>query len=131
VKAVTLTEDELRMKCYEWQAILRLQDWDVIISIDRARDMIPDVLGQCEWTLPTKQARIRILDPVDHPPDLKWPQDMEQTLVHELLHLHFAPFNKFEADSLEYVTMEQAIDLIAGALVRLKRGAIEFREKRE
>lgn len=121
MNAVILTEDELREKCAEWQRILRLQDWDVIVSIDRASNLISDCQGQCEWTLPTKQARIRILDPVDFPPESRWPQDMEQTLVHELLHLHFAPFDRFERESLEHVTMEQAIDLIAGALVNLKR----------
>jgi hypothetical protein len=122
VNPVILTEEELRAKCAEWQRILRLQDWDVVVSIDRARDMtLSEVDGECEWTLASKQARIRILDPMDFPPDSKWPQDMEQILVHELLHLHFAPFDRFERGSLEHVAMEQAIDLIASALVKLKR----------
>ena len=122
MNAVILTEDELREKCAEWQRILRLQDWDVIVTVERASNMrVSEVNGECEWTLQTKQARIRILDPIDYPDNIKWPQDMEQTLVHELLHLHFAPFDRFDRESLEHVTMEQAIDLIAGALVNLKR----------
>ncbi len=125
MNTVILTENELRARCAEWQKILRLQDWDVIMTVDRGRDLMPDSLGQCDWTLPTKQAHIHILDPVDHPPDLKWPQDMEQYLVHELLHLHFAPFSRFDHESLEHITMEQAVDLIACALVNLKRKSEE------
>lgn len=47
--------------------------------------------GECEWQLKTKIATIRILDPIDYPENLIIEQDMEKTLVHELLHLHFAP----------------------------------------
>jgi hypothetical protein len=41
---------------------------------------------------------------------------MEKTLVHELLHLHFAPFAAPDGTP-EDTAQEQAIDLIAKALV--------------
>lgn len=120
---VVFSEDQLKQKCAEWQKILRLQDWDVHVSIVRDSNMkLKDVNGECEWVLQTKQAHIRILDPIDYPEDTRWPQDMEQTLVHELLHLHFAPFDTHADGSLEHTSMEQAIDMIAGALLSLKRG---------
>lgn len=57
-----------------------------------------------------------VLDPVDYPPDIITPYELEETLVHELLHLHFAPFMS-EHDTLERTLQEQAIDAIAKALV--------------
>lgn len=120
---VVLTVEQLREKCAEWQKILRLQDWDVQVSVDRAFNMkLREVSGECEWLLQAKRAHIRILHPDDHPRDTSLSEDMEQILVHELIHLHFAPFDKFEDGSLEQIAMEQAVDLIADSLVRLYRG---------
>lgn len=122
-QSVIIDVDQLKQKCSEWQKILRLQDWDVRVSVERASDMkLKHVNGECEWVLQTKQAHIRILDPIDYPQDTGWPQDMEQVLIHELLHLHFAPFDAFENNTHEHTSMEQAIDMIAGALLSLKRG---------
>jgi len=99
-----------------------LNDWDIKIFIARERDMFnPGTQGGCRWELKNKMAIIKILDPVDYDPDIPWEQDMEKTLVHELLHLHFAPFDKYEADCMEGIVMEQAIDAIAKALVETKR----------
>lgn len=122
MEPVIFSEDQLKQKCAEWQKILRLQDWDVHVSIVRDSNMkLKDVNGECEWVLQTKQAHIRILDPIDYPEDTRWPQNMEHTLVHELLHLHFSPFDTHEYGSLEHTSMEQAIDMISSALVLLKR----------
>lgn len=118
-----LTQEQLEALCREWQGILRLQDWRVFLRKTRARDMSnPDHQGECEWVLSRKEAYISLLDPVDYPPDAIEPQDEELTLVHELMHLHFAPFwtDKGEDDP-ERIAMEQAIELTAQALVRLKR----------
>jgi hypothetical protein len=115
-------QEQLDEVCAEWQKTLRLQDWKVKVNIRRQNEMsINNVAGEVDWTLTLKQANINILDKVDYPPDLMTPQDQEQVLVHELLHLHFAPFDDFDRDSKEYVLMEQAIDLIACGLVDAKR----------
>lgn len=116
------SNEELMAACKEWQKILRLQDWIVSASIERGRDMrMEETQGECSWVIQTKLAKIRVLDPLDYPPGSMIEQDMEQTLVHELLHLHHAPFDDFDCDTLENTTMEQAIDSIAMALVNLKR----------
>ncbi len=48
--------------------------------------------------------------------------DMEQSLVHELLHVMFKPFEgKVPDDSLERQFLEQSINKLAYALVKLKR----------
>lgn len=70
--------------------------------------------------LSLKEATIRLLDPIDFPPDRDAPQDIELDLCHELLHLHMAPFAP-STNTLQDTMMEQAIESIAKALVSLKR----------
>lgn len=116
---VILTEEELRVKCCEWQRILRLQDWIVVTKIKRDRDMaLEGVCGECSWQLSKRMAAINILDPIDYPPDSIEPHDMELTLVHELLHLHFAALH--DQDENE-IPEEQAIEAISRGLVYLAR----------
>lgn len=119
-KEVLLSLDELTALCAQWQETLRLQDWMVSLSIARARDMDGPKAAQVRYTIKTKTAAISILDPVDYPPSESFPHDMEQALVHELLHLHFAMFWS-EIEDYE-VSAEQAVDLIACGLVAIKRG---------
>lgn len=120
-----LTLDELKELCAKWQEILRLQDWNIEIRISRARDFeVENACGECSWVLPRKEALIRILDPLDYSPNHVFPQDMERTLVHELLHLHFAEISeKAEAAGINIDTsLEQALHGIDGALANLRRG---------
>ncbi|MCO7127806.1 hypothetical protein NIE88_18835 [Sporolactobacillus shoreicorticis] len=119
---VVLSDDQLQSKLLKWKKRLRLQDWEVAISIIRARDMdLDDCQGECHWNIQSKLAWIHILDPVDYEPNKSFPQDMEKTLVHELLHLHFAPFTSDDESEMIDTAHEQAIDLIARALVETDR----------
>lgn len=118
-------EDDIELlKLLEvWKKILRLQDWTVRVRIKRLRDMsIPDSQGVCSWTLSRQEAVISLIDPVDYDPSPIVPLDHETTLVHELLHLHFAYFtNDLDSNSLEHVMMERTIDTLAKSLVNLHR----------
>lgn len=115
--------EELKQACLEWQKVLRLQDWIVDTRIARARDMpLKDTSGVCSWNIDGKEATISIVSPTDFPDTLGIVQDMEKTLVHELLHLHYAPFDSFDSASLENKSIEQSINCTAMALVTLKRG---------
>lgn len=117
-----LTEGELYHKLKLWQERLGLQDWDVVVSICRARDFIsPNAMGECNWVLPKKMAAIRILHQDDFDQGSMQRQDMELTLVHELLHLHHAPFDTFPVGTPEDIAVEQAIHKISKALVDLYR----------
>jgi hypothetical protein len=113
-------DEELQTKCEEWKKRLRLQDWIVKCKIARNKDVVANAQGHCSWVIQKKMATILILDPLDYPDDTMHPQDMEQTLVHELLHLHFAPFDD-ETDTPKEIAIEQAIDCIAFSLVNLYR----------
>jgi hypothetical protein len=95
----------------------------VDIEFARGRDMgVPGSTGSCNWTLSKREAAVRILDPIDYPDDVVFDQDVEKTVVHELLHLHFAPFmGDYKPDDLEHIAKEQAIEAVAKSLVALKR----------
>lgn len=121
-----LTEEELQAKCKEWQKILRLQDWEIKIYVWRSRDMdLEGAVGEVEYNLDLKLASIHILDPVDYPSNLMVNQDMEATLVHELLHLHMAPFGNSEQGTLEKSMLEQAIESITRGLIDLHRKEVQ------
>lgn len=120
-RQVHLTYEELQEHLAYWQSILRLDNWDVVARISRAFELPPDIQGRCEPTLKSHQALIRILDPVDWDPEIIYPQDMETTLVHELLHLHSFPFDTFEDDTAENTALEQMIHHSALALTYLDR----------
>lgn len=101
----------------KWQKCLRLQDWDIVVKIKRMEDM-PKNLGECVSSLTKKQAIISLLEPNDTS-NGDFPYDMEETLVHELLHIHF-----IEADDENGCCpdgVEQAIEEVARALIKLDR----------
>lgn len=121
MNAVIYTEEELRAKCIEWQKILRLQDWIITLVISRERNMNLKGNAEIEATLPKRMATIRILDPLDYPPNRVESQDMELSLVHELLHIHLFPLFADREDEMRMVAEEQAIEAISRGLIALKR----------
>lgn len=109
-------EDMLRF----WQERLRLQDWDIKICFARGSEFDDgSSSGEVLYRLRSKQAMIKILDPIDYPGDTLWEQDVEETVVHELLHLHFGSLQIEE--EFESIMLEQAICCIADGLIRTKR----------
>ena len=121
-------QEELEKLCREWQAILGLSDWHVELEISRKENFCKGKFqgkwlnGLCEPNLQTKVAFINIIDPADYPDNAILPQDMEVTLVHELIHLHTCNYHhRFEDDSLEWDYLEQTVDLLAKALIKVKR----------
>lgn len=121
-----MTELELQPLLNEWQKRLRLQDWHVQIALTRERDMpIDSSRGAVKWNVNNKEAWIHILDPIDYPP-AQIPQDMEQTIIHELLHLHLVMVAELAEESAPInIAVEQAIVCISEAFVRLKREEVK------
>lgn len=109
-------------RCAYWQRVLRLQDWDVAVSMER-RHALKRGVANAEIDI-YRRAKIRLLDPVDIAPD-DWAQDqdLEISIVHELLHLAFHDVGRPKDDSPEDVALERAIEATANALVRLDRQA--------
>lgn len=124
----TMTEYSVAAAAKHWQAILRLQDWDIELVI-------------CDWNALNgavgqlrsgtyRQATIKLLEqsqlesvaksscgPGDHY------RDWEISLVHELLHIQFSDaISPYPAeDTPAYKALERAIDQTAIALVGLSR----------
>lgn len=118
--AVVFTQKEMEDSLVKWQKRLRLDAWDVRIGIRRERDFDGKwCSGEISYSIESGKAVIKLLDPVDYP-DKDFPQDMEATLVHELLHLKFAAFTP-QDDTLEHRLFEQAVESMANLLVALKR----------
>lgn len=117
--------EEAKDRLAYWQKSLNLQQWNVNLLICRGNGLdIPEgTQGECFWTIKRLEATIKLLDPIDFPKTSRhFPQDHEVTLVHELLHLHAAPFDSFKTDGPEDVQVEQMVQSLAKALVRENRG---------
>jgi hypothetical protein len=106
-----------------YQQALRLLDWRIDVSY--ARDLT-DSAGRPAWGLckaiaDGKMAKIVIRDPAT-PPDGISPEEaarhVTETVVHELMHLHFAPFGNRTPAAI--VAEEQAVWALAEALVNAK-----------
>ena len=117
----------------KWQKILRCQDWDIDITIARYSKMDNgDVAGWITREYTKKYAHIHLLDPVDIDKSTyhngnTFPYDMEQVLVHELLHLgtnYFEPEDKGEGIFRD--NLEQFVEQISWALIRLDRRDCEM-----
>lgn len=120
---MVLSQEELEQKLSYWQKRLRLQDWLIEVRIARVREMDQDCAAQVNWVLPKKMATIYVLDQIDYPPDITGERDMENDLVHELLHLHLAPIHDHYGKDCSMYSMfeEQAIESIAFGLVDSER----------
>jgi len=121
---VVLTQEELVELCVEWQERLRLQDWDIEVKLVRQTEIAnPNWQAQCNINFSNSDALIKVMDNIDyaniHQVDAQ--QDMEHSLVHELVHILFQQADKTAKDSVEELILEQAINKIAGALLKLKR----------
>lgn len=124
---VHLNEEELekilRVRCRYWQKKLRLQDWNVEVTLKRHYEMAhPDCVGCTQIFDEEKDAKIELLSPLDiagvagsfiNHEELNY----DITLVHELLHLHFSPFVEDDTTP-KGVAQEQAINAISKALVK-------------
>jgi len=105
-----------------WQKLLRLQDWSIKVVSVRLHEMTaPDRAAEVLSLPQAKQALIRVLDPIDYQSPLGFPYDPEEALIHELLHLHLQPFDPEEGDELAGIAQEQAVNMIAAALLSLRR----------
>lgn len=108
--------DWLLPKLTQWQDRLGLQAWGVSLEIKRKED-IDGYQGRCTFQPCLMEATIYILSPLDWREEYD-KEDMEATLVHELLHIVFYWYTPSPTDNtLEHQHLEQAITRIERALV--------------
>jgi|SRR5580700_8189959 hypothetical protein len=118
-----LAESFAAEKLWAWQKRLNLQDWNVTVALARATELKPKTLGNIHWDTDKKTATIHILDPADyHLPFAAMLQDMEFTVVHELIHLELssvlAPLQRTDENRRDE---EHAVNHMAQALLDLDR----------
>lgn len=111
-----------------WQRQLGLQHWRIDIGLVRGYEL-EDRYGECHWTLTKNRATIRIIDPGDVPNHVD-AMDIEEVVVHELLHIVFAAWDDLTrtADKplppvIEAVCIEQPIDKLALLLIQLRKAS--------
>jgi hypothetical protein len=119
-----LAESYAKEKLWGWQKRLGLQDWNVVLEVVRSTELKPKTLGNIHWDTDKKSAVIRVLDPADYKmAQREMLEDIEFTVVHELIHLEMAPvlshFTRSDADRREE---EGAVNHMAEALLHLDRG---------
>lgn len=102
-----------------WQKRLNLDDWKINVRLVRASKLKPKTLGNIHWDTPAKTAVIRVLAISDYRlPYERMLDDMEFTIVHELVHLQLSSLPRSEASrSAE----ERAVNQITQALLSLDR----------
>lgn len=92
-----------------WQKRLKLQDW--VVDVRFSSDMDSDSsAGECSWHPDNRTATIHIL-----PPNIII-DDIEETLVHELLHILYEGHTWY-SDDARSVHQERALNQTAAALV--------------
>jgi hypothetical protein len=114
-----VAENFVSQKLWQWQKHLKLQDWRITLHLVRRSELKPRTLGNIHWDTDTKTATLRVLALSDYSlPYLEALQDMEFTVVHELVHLQLSSLPRSEASrSAE----EKAVNVLTEALLKLDR----------
>jgi hypothetical protein len=102
-----------------WQDRLDLKDWDVKVELVRPNALEPKTLGNVHWDSDVKKATISVLSAYDYNmPMQAMLDDMEVTIVHELVHLHLSSLPRSDATSRneEHVVVE-----LTRALLKLEK----------
>jgi hypothetical protein len=116
---VTQSEGFLRERLSFWQQRLKLDDWKLSIVMSRASDLKPKTLGNIHWDNIKKVAVIRVLRATEYQlPCSGTLDDMELTIVHELVHLELSSLPRPRASRRDE---EFAVNRIADALMALDR----------
>lgn len=102
-----------------WQQRLNLQKWKINAQLVRSTSLKPKTLGNIHWDAATMQATIDVQSSYDYElPLQEMLDDMEFTVVHELVHLQLSSLPRSEASrSAE----EHAVNEITQALLNLAK----------
>lgn len=116
-----LADKYLHHKLPIWQQRLKLEDWKISILSVHPNELRPHTLGNVHWDVEKKTAVIRVLNASDYQmPYQATVNDMEFTVVHELLHLELISLPKSEASRSDE---EITINTLADALLQFDRKA--------
>jgi len=115
IYALTFVNDKLQV----WQKRMNLPDWTIQVRLVRKSTLDPKTLGGIRWDRGTMTATVNVLSTYDYTmPVQEMLDDMEFTIVHELVHLHLSPLPRSEASR---TTEERVVNEIAETLIRLAK----------
>jgi hypothetical protein len=116
----TVTPEQVDRWTKQWQKRLDLGDWRIATLIVRHTELKPETLGNLHWDTENHTATIRVLDPCDYElPGSEVPQDIEYTIVHELIHLQLSVLPR---DANARTVEERVVNKISEALFQLEKG---------
>ena len=102
-----------------WRRRLNLEQWNISVVMTRRSDLKPGTGGKIRWDKDKRSALICVVAASDYQlPLQEMLDDMEFTIVHELIHLELASLPRSEASRS---SEEHAVNRIAAALLRLAR----------
>jgi hypothetical protein len=112
-------EKFVAQKVQLWQDRLNLKDWDIRFQLVRRDKLEPKTLGNINWDADVKVAKISVLSTYDYNlPYRAMLDDMEFTVVHEMVHLQLASLPRSEASRR---VEEHAVNELASALLKLAK----------
>lgn len=118
------TSENIQVFAEYWQKILGLQNWNIVCKVVRGHEFSEphELQGQNRYNYSMRYALITLLNPFDHV-DENFAYDMEQTLIHELLHAVMAPLDVFFPDDQAHLHLhlEQIINQLATAFCQVAR----------
>jgi hypothetical protein len=116
---VRLATNYIHQKLPFWQQRLQLKDWKIAVLTAHPTDLRQRTLGNVHWDMDKKTAVIRVMDAADYQtPFRDTLDDMEFTIVHEMIHLELASLPRSEASRSDE---EYAINHLADALLQFDR----------
>jgi len=114
-RAQQFVDDKLAL----WQQRLNLANWRISVVMVHRSELPPDTMGGIRWDKGKKSATVWVMDPSDYRlPFREMLDDMELTVVHELVHLDLASLPKGQASRS---SEEHAVNGIAQAMLKLDR----------
>jgi hypothetical protein len=114
-----LAEAFVNEKLAVWQRNLGLEDWKISIVMSRRSDLKPKTLGGIRWDKVKRSAVLWVLAVSEYQvPVREMLDDMELTVVHELIHIHLSSLPRSEASRRDE---ELAVNQLAQALLKLDR----------
>ena len=102
-----------------WRQRLQLGEWNISVEMVRKARLKKNTWGRIRWDKGKKRAVISVMDPADYRLPLRQMlDDMEFTIVHELVHLELAALPQSKASRS---SEEHAVNRLTEALLRLDR----------
>ena len=119
-----MTQNKLEFFVRKWQKTLGLQDWEIKIRHTHHSDLAGGRSADIQMNLEARGALVQILEPGHYYHWLNKEQDVEEDIVHELIHIPLQAVEIYarrkEEKAIE-IAVENGVNQIKTALIMLDR----------